>query len=409
MKVPELNKFESRIWSSLNQLQVEKDFCDVTIACEDQQIETHKMILAGGSLLFKNLLKENPCRHPFIYLPGIKFFHLSKTLDFLYQGEVKIGQNELDDLLCVAHDLKISGLKDLKAVKHSVKEGSKSKRLQLVSSPIKKDLNDTLIQCEVSQWKVDDSNSKQNLKLKLKLKKVEKIIQLNNISPQVWLKKLTLPISNDQCSDDDGKKDVEQENGNEEMEEKEEPLTKKGHKTKAITPSTNYNDKKDVEMKKLNLTPRVMLEKMKLPESYDKTFTKPLEVEEHWETKALEELFTNSKSNSNDQTRFPSCNQNGTGRLRIRDIASLLKDDNETDDCSSGFEPILQSHLVIDNHTEETRGINPMKENSTNSGQKASEKFDHQLTFPYFPNTLEIHPSSMEHDIQKILTIKNWK
>ena len=46
-----LKQFESRIMTNLNQLQVEKNFCDMTIACEDQQIE---VILAGGSLLFKN-------------------------------------------------------------------------------------------------------------------------------------------------------------------------------------------------------------------------------------------------------------------------------------------------------------------------------------------------------------------
>ena len=49
-------------------------------------------------------------QHPFIYLPGVKFSHLSKILDCLYQGEVKINQNELDDFLSVAHDLTITGL-----------------------------------------------------------------------------------------------------------------------------------------------------------------------------------------------------------------------------------------------------------------------------------------------------------
>ena len=132
MKVPELMQFESRIRSKLKQLQVEKEFCDVTLVCEDQQIQTHKMILAGGSLLFKNLLKENPHKRPIIYLPGVKFSHLLKIWDFLYQGEVKIDQNQLDDFLSVAHYDHISLL--LSRMLYSLENQSGSEWRRLTSS-----------------------------------------------------------------------------------------------------------------------------------------------------------------------------------------------------------------------------------------------------------------------------------
>ena len=38
-----LNEFESNIKTFWKELEVEKDLCDVTLACEDKQIKTHKL------------------------------------------------------------------------------------------------------------------------------------------------------------------------------------------------------------------------------------------------------------------------------------------------------------------------------------------------------------------------------
>lgn len=53
---------------------------------------------------------KNPCKHPVIVLTGIKFEHLNCLIDFIYNGEVNIFEENLSELLRIANILKIKGL-----------------------------------------------------------------------------------------------------------------------------------------------------------------------------------------------------------------------------------------------------------------------------------------------------------
>ena len=54
------NDFKANITSSFRELREDRDFTDVTLACEDgQQIEAHKVVLASSSPFFMELLKRN--------------------------------------------------------------------------------------------------------------------------------------------------------------------------------------------------------------------------------------------------------------------------------------------------------------------------------------------------------------
>jgi len=133
-----LKQFDTHIKSNLKQLQLEKDFSDVTIACEDRQIEAHKVIIAGASVVFRNLLKQSLHPHPIIFLRGVKFSDLSRMLDFMYQGEIKIEQTELEDFLTIAQEFKIKGLseetvEDFRLFDSFVKDGVKRKRPRLLT------------------------------------------------------------------------------------------------------------------------------------------------------------------------------------------------------------------------------------------------------------------------------------
>ena len=67
------NDFESNLSVAFRELREEKDFFDVTLACEDSsQIEAHKVILSACSTFFKDILKKNPHQHPLLYLRGVK-------------------------------------------------------------------------------------------------------------------------------------------------------------------------------------------------------------------------------------------------------------------------------------------------------------------------------------------------
>ena len=104
------NDFEGNVSQGLRDLRNDKEFFDVTLACDDKQIEAHKVILSACSAFFRNILRQNPHQHPLLYLKGVKYKELLSVLNFMYVGEVNIAQDELDEFLLIAEDLKIKGL-----------------------------------------------------------------------------------------------------------------------------------------------------------------------------------------------------------------------------------------------------------------------------------------------------------
>jgi len=104
------NDFESNISSAFKELRDDKDFFDITLACDDEQIQAHKVILSACSPFFRNVLRRNPHQHPLLYLKGVKYTDLQSVLNFMYHGEVNVAQEELNSFLSVAEDLRVKGL-----------------------------------------------------------------------------------------------------------------------------------------------------------------------------------------------------------------------------------------------------------------------------------------------------------
>ena len=105
------NDFKDNVNSAFGNLREDKDFCDVTLACEDgQQVAAHKVILAASSPFFQKLLKQNKHPHPLIYMRGIKSNDLLAIVDFLYSGEANVYQENLDSFLTIAEELQLKGL-----------------------------------------------------------------------------------------------------------------------------------------------------------------------------------------------------------------------------------------------------------------------------------------------------------
>jgi len=104
------NDFESNISTAFRELRDDKDFFDVTLACDDEQIQAHKVILSACSPFFRTVLRRNPHAHPLLYLKGVKFSDLQSVLNFMYHGEVNVAQEELNSFLAVAEELRVKGL-----------------------------------------------------------------------------------------------------------------------------------------------------------------------------------------------------------------------------------------------------------------------------------------------------------
>ena len=105
------NDFEKNISTAFRELRDDKDFFDVTLACDDRdQLLAHKVILSACSPFFRSVLRRNPHQHPLLYLKGVKYTDLQSVLNFMYHGEVNVAQDELNSFLAVAEDLRVKGL-----------------------------------------------------------------------------------------------------------------------------------------------------------------------------------------------------------------------------------------------------------------------------------------------------------
>lgn len=57
-------------------------------------------------------MQENPCQHPVVIFRNVKFDDLAALVDFMYQGEVNVVQEQLASFLTTAELLAVQGLTD---------------------------------------------------------------------------------------------------------------------------------------------------------------------------------------------------------------------------------------------------------------------------------------------------------
>ena len=105
------NDFQNNVSKSFNSLRQEEHFFDVTLVSDDEEhISAHKVVLSASSEFFKNILKKSSHRSPMIFLSGVNSKDLLSIMDYIYQGEVQLFQDDLDCFLATAKKLKIDGL-----------------------------------------------------------------------------------------------------------------------------------------------------------------------------------------------------------------------------------------------------------------------------------------------------------
>ena len=105
------NTFQTNVSKSFNELRTDKDFFDVTLIGDDEsKLSAHRIVLSSCSSFFELILKITSTSNSVIYLSGVNTQNLGFMLDYMYQGEVQIFQEQLDDFLIVAQKLQIDGL-----------------------------------------------------------------------------------------------------------------------------------------------------------------------------------------------------------------------------------------------------------------------------------------------------------
>ena len=157
------NKFEQNVVNTFQNLYYSNDFSDVTLACEDHQIQAHKTVIASCSPILHAILIQNPQSHPLIYLDGVKQDHLKAILDFMYHGEVSVKPEELEDFLDITEFFKVQGL---------TKEAEIVVEDKFISANVQKNENQVSLSCKSNTFADStDQNEKTTDISEVKVKK----------------------------------------------------------------------------------------------------------------------------------------------------------------------------------------------------------------------------------------------
>merc|ERR1712126_267294 len=124
------NDFDKNLSEGLKCLKTTNTLCDVTLACEDSQVEAHRVVLSVCSNFFKNILTKNSHQHPLLYMKGVRMADMESIVHFMYHGEANVALEDLESFLAAANELQIKGL-----TAPSVNQFKKSLKQEKETSP----------------------------------------------------------------------------------------------------------------------------------------------------------------------------------------------------------------------------------------------------------------------------------
>lgn len=106
------NDFQTNLTHSFSKLRTDTDLTDVTLISDDlEQVQAHRVVLSSCSVFFEHIFKKNKGeKHLSLYLCDIQTEDLKNVLDYIYNGQVKIFQEDLDRFLHIAQKIKLDGL-----------------------------------------------------------------------------------------------------------------------------------------------------------------------------------------------------------------------------------------------------------------------------------------------------------
>ena len=105
------NDFVSNVSKSFGKLRTEDYLHDVTLVGDDHtQLSAHKLVLSAGSEYFKEIFTRNKHANTLLCLEGLSRQDLENIVDYMYNGEVHIFQEDLDRFLTIAQRLRLEGL-----------------------------------------------------------------------------------------------------------------------------------------------------------------------------------------------------------------------------------------------------------------------------------------------------------
>lgn len=121
----------SSIMKAVDDIFNKQLFTDVVLSCENQIINSHRLILAASSSFFYSLFSSQPAcltQNPVIIIRDVKICELKAILEFVYYGQTSFPEENINSLIKSAEILGIYGLGKLSAdqVHKEVKEDETS-------------------------------------------------------------------------------------------------------------------------------------------------------------------------------------------------------------------------------------------------------------------------------------------
>ena len=122
------NDYNSSLNKCFRDLRDNEEMLDVTLISQGQTFKAHKLVLSACSPVFKSMLKrpsQQPFLQPFIFLHNVRREDIQAILDFMYNGEVSVSQDDLRSFLGVAEELRVRGLTQMDVDSNKTEERSK--------------------------------------------------------------------------------------------------------------------------------------------------------------------------------------------------------------------------------------------------------------------------------------------
>ena len=105
------DKFTSNASNAFSSLRHEDYLHNVTLVSNDnQQVSAHKLVLSACSEYFRNIFMNNQSKHPLLCIDSVTKEDLNNIMDYMYNGEVHVYQDDLDRFLTITQRFKLQGL-----------------------------------------------------------------------------------------------------------------------------------------------------------------------------------------------------------------------------------------------------------------------------------------------------------
>ena len=168
------NDFQSNVSQTFASSRNEEHLQDVTLVGDDNlQMKAHKLVLSASSQYFREIFRNNPSPNLVLCMEGIDSMELTQILDYIYNGELALFQEDLDKFLTIAKRFKLEGLLETKDETSSFRDQQhKQEQKEFTTYDLEEALND-----------YNEISEKFQLQQLPTIPNVEKEILVSNIFP----------------------------------------------------------------------------------------------------------------------------------------------------------------------------------------------------------------------------------